>query len=283
MENHIKYYANLILFSIIVLTNASFGQISVDAGLTPSEDRWILRFQTRYMERENRTSLNTNYMKSYSVNGVVAYGIRRDLTLIIRNRHQFQDMKMNEHKSSFNGFGDLTLITKYAFYRINNPDYIFGLAGTIGIDVPVGHELITSETWNLHFGLFSSLKHNFDSFDFNISYSFNGLTKRDDNIRPGNQLSLDLAYTRQIIIGTGSDITFAPVLELKFINTKPDEINDNNLKNNGESLLFLSPGFKITISSIIFESLVLFPVWQEQGNNQMRFNIMGLIGIRYMY
>jgi hypothetical protein len=268
---------------MMVLANVTFGQISVDAGLTPAEDRWIFRLQTRFMERETSFSSNINYMQVYSVNAVVAYGIMRDLTLIVRSIHQFTETMMGENKSSFNGFGDLTFITKYSFYRINKPDYTFGLAGTIGIDVPVGNEPITSETWNLHLGLFSSLRQNFNSFDFNVSYLFNGLNTRGNIIIPGNKLSLDLAYTRQIIIGTGSDITFAPVLELKFINTKTDVINDNNLKNNGESVLFLAPGFKITISSIIFESLVLFPVWQEQEKNKMQFNIMGLIGIRYMY
>ncbi|MHC4154319.1 MAG: hypothetical protein ACYST6_05290, partial [Planctomycetota bacterium] len=34
-------------------TNAGAAGISVDAGLTPPEDRWIIRNQVRYMTRED--------------------------------------------------------------------------------------------------------------------------------------------------------------------------------------------------------------------------------------
>ncbi|MHC4559338.1 MAG: hypothetical protein ACYS80_18760, partial [Planctomycetota bacterium] len=37
----------------LVLESARAGGISVDAGLTPAEDRWIFRTQLRYMQRKD--------------------------------------------------------------------------------------------------------------------------------------------------------------------------------------------------------------------------------------
>lgn len=282
MIKSLQYKLILSILFLIITAGSVSAQISVDAGLTPSLDRWIFRVQSRFMERQSPTSADIN-MKTYSINAVGAYGLKRNLTLIIKSSHNQKDAVMNNNKSSFTGFGDISFLTKYTFYRLNDPDYTFGLAGVAGVDIPVGDQNFSSETWNSRFGLFSSFRTGFNSFDINLAYAYNGISEPSNDIYPGNRLNINLAYTRQILLGSGSDITLAPVVELKYTDKLSDERTDDFLLNNGESLLTVAPGFKVVISSFIIESLIVFPLWQNQQENMMEFDLMGLVGIRYLY
>ncbi len=68
----------------LISEQATAAGISVDAGLTPPEDRWIIRSQFRYMHRKNDPTPMNQKMDTYTFPLVVAYGFRPDLTLMIR-------------------------------------------------------------------------------------------------------------------------------------------------------------------------------------------------------
>ena len=59
-------------------------------------------------------------------------------------------------------------------------------------------------------------------------------------------------------------------------------IDDVDLANSGESIILLSPGFKITRGSFIFESLVQFPIYQDQSGMQTERKTGFLVGFRLM-
>ncbi len=66
--------------NVLISENAASAGISVDAGLTPPEDRWIVRTQFRYMERKNGPAPMNKKMETYAFPVVVAYGLRPDFT-----------------------------------------------------------------------------------------------------------------------------------------------------------------------------------------------------------
>ncbi|MHC4238972.1 MAG: hypothetical protein ACYSUC_04355 [Planctomycetota bacterium] len=61
-------FISLAFFAITAggLTNAGAAGISVDAGLTPPEDRWIIRNQVRYMTREDDPTGMNREMSMYA-------------------------------------------------------------------------------------------------------------------------------------------------------------------------------------------------------------------------
>ena len=83
--------------------------------------------------------------------------------------------------------------------------------------------------------------------------------------------------------GDNANAALAPVLELSYKNYASDISHGSNVPNTGESVFFLSPGMKITLSSLIVEGLLWIPLWQDQNGTQMEREIGFLIGTRFMF
>ncbi len=265
-------------------SNVSAAGISVDAGLTPAEDRWILRTQLRYMQRDDDPTSMSLKMDRYTLNTVLAYGLRRNLTLMLKQPIVYQEMSMAVSTSEDTGLADLTLLAKYGIYRRNTPEYTFGVATTLGLGLPTGADAFTSETWNVKPGLYISWRRGPWASDFNISYAWNGFAdKSSRGINPGDKLSLDLALAHQFSIGEKADVSLAPVLELSYKNISSDRLQGYNVSNTGESVLYLSPGIKFTKSSFILEALAQIPVRQEQEGFQLKRSISIIVGTRFMF
>jgi hypothetical protein len=264
--------------------NARAGGISVDAGLTPAEDRWIFRTQVRRMRRKNDPTSMDREMRTYAFPTVLAYGLRPDLTLMVRQtvKHQRMSMRGSEDKNS--GLDDLFVLGKYKLYRHNTRDYTFGIAGTLGLEFPTGDEPFTSETWDVQPGLYTSWRSGPSAMDFNIAYSWNGFADRGSGgLNPGNELALDWALAYQFSIGEKSNMSLTPVLEVSYINIQSDELSGHDAPNTGESVVYVSPGAKLTLSSFILEALLQFPVWQDQDGSQLERDTALLVGVRYMF
>ncbi|MHC4541099.1 MAG: transporter [Planctomycetota bacterium] len=258
--------------------------ISVDAGLTPAEDRWIFRTQFRYMSRESDPTGMDREMEMYAVPIVLAYGYRPDLTLMVRQRLQHRNMSMAGNISRDSGLDDLFILGKYRLYRRNTREYTFGIAPTIGLELPTGDDDFTSDTWDVQPGLFTSWRRGPWASDFNISYKWNGFSDDDDaGIDPGDELSIDLAVARQFSIAGRADTSVTPVLELSYKHLSSDRRSGDDLANTGESLFFLSPGVKYTKSSLILEALLQVPTWQDQKGVQLEQGVRLIIGARVMF
>ena len=113
------------------------GGITADVGLTPPQDRWILRTQLRYMERGDDPTPMDREMKMYAVPVVLAYGLRPNVTVIARQIAFHRDVDAPAGRDA-TGFGDFALISKWRALRINKPDYIIGIAPTLGVELPTG-------------------------------------------------------------------------------------------------------------------------------------------------
>lgn len=267
-----------------VPASANAAGISIDAGLTPAEDRWILRTQVRYMRRKEDPTPMDRKMSTYAFPTVLAYGLRPDLTLMLRQTVKEQKTVIAGSSSRNTGLEDLFILGKYKLYRRNTPDYTFGIATTLGLELPTGADSFTSETWDLQPGLYTSWRSGPWATDFNITYTWNGFADRGvGGINPGNELSLDWALAYQFIFGEKARVSLAPVLELSYKNILSDRLHGRDLPNTGESVFYLSPGIKFTVSSFILEALMQIPVWQDQEGSQLKQGTRIIVGTRFMF
>lgn len=270
--------------TLLFIEHAVAAGISVDAGLTPPEDRWIIRTQFRYMERKDDPTAMNRRMETYAFPFVVAYGFRPDLTLLVRQPVKHRDMDMAGSVSRDTGFDDLFVLAKYKLYRKNTRDYTIGIASTLGLELPTGDDDFGSETWDLEPGLFASWRGGPWQSDFSVAYKWNGFAdKGKSGLDPGNELSIDLAFAHQFTLTENADTSLTPVLELNYKQLSKDSLSGHNVSNTGESLFFVSPGLKFTKSSFILEALVQFPVWQDQEGSQLEQETRFIVGTRLMF
>jgi hypothetical protein len=276
--------AAAITFNGAAAGSAIGGGISIDAGLTPPKDRWIVRTQMRLMQRNDDPTQMQREMKSYMFPVVVAYGVRSDLAVMIRQVYMYREMMMSGTESSNSGFGDLFVLAKYKAFRINQPSYTLGVAPTIGLEMPTGNREFTSNSWDLQMGVFGSGRCGSLAMDINLTYSWLGMTRTDDSDNdPGDEYSFEYAVAYQVGVGEDANLAIAPVLESSYKVTASDKGAGQKIANTGESIFLLSPGVKITQSSFIAEGLIQFPVWQSQNGIQTRRDTGLIVGVRVMF
>lgn len=264
--------------------SADAAGISIDAGLTPAEDRWILRTQGMYMQRKSDPTLMDRKMSDYVFRTVLAYGLRPDLTVMVRQTAQYRKMSMAGSITRDAGLGDLFIMAKYGIFRRNTRNSTFGIASTLGLELPTGADAFTSQTWDIKPGLYTSWRSGPWATDFSAAYKWNGFADRGKGgVNPGNELSLDWALAYQISIADRADISLTPVLELSYINILPDQLHGHDVTSTGESVLYLSPGLKYTKSSFILEALLQIPIRQSQRGTQLERGPRLLLGSRWMF
>ncbi len=289
MPHSLRPVSILVVFAIVVsavmapTNEASAAGISIDAGLTPAEGRWILRSQVRYMKRDNHPAEPRQEMRALMFPVVVAYGLRSDLMIMIRQTIRETRMQMAGQSTSNTGLTDLFVLGKYRLYRVNTPGYTLGVAPTVGIEIPSGQEGFSSDTWDLRLGCFVSGRVGTWGLDVNGAWLWNGMAgSGSSDIDPGDELTLEIALANQISLASDASVTLGPVIESSYLRVSSDSRDGRTVDNTGESVLLLSPGLKLTWSSLIVEGLVLLPVWQDQEGLQTERKPGFLIGFRLM-
>jgi len=281
-KRRMQFLSFLLVFCATFAISYSNG-ISVDAGLTPAEDRWIFRTQLRYMSLGNMARIHQE-MEMYMIPVVLAYGLKSNLTLLVRQPVLRREMSMMGASNVESGFGDLFVMGKFKLYRRNTANYTLGVAATIGIEAPTGSSAFSSRTWDLQPGLYFSWRRGALGSDVSVAYTWNGFAGEGRNgVYPGNELAFDWAASYQFGLGESSRISIAPVLEVSYRDISSDQLNGENFENTGESFLYISPGIKFTRSSFILEALVQIPVAQNRNGIQIERNATWLFGLRYMF
>jgi hypothetical protein len=275
----------LVLIGMISFSSTAMAQgISVDAGMTPGEDRWMFRTMVHQMNRGNDPGPMGQSMRSYKHNNVLAYGFRRNLTLIFKMPVLYRQMTMAGTTMDQSGRSDSTVAVKYSIYRRNTMAYTLAIASTLGVKLPSGVEPVYSETLDLQPGLYLSMRFDRWASDLALEYSWNGLVvNRADKINPGNELAANWALAYRYSLGDSGNIAYAPVLEFTYKNIAANSLSGDALADSGESVLYLSPGIKLTVSSLVLEALLQVPVWQQQTGMQLERGNAVLAGIRYMF
>ncbi|MCB9719731.1 MAG: transporter [Candidatus Omnitrophica bacterium] len=236
------------------------------------------------MKRKDDPTSKSRETDQYILNNVLAYGLRRDFTVIIKQPAVFRKMSLEGVTDNDAGLADLSLITKYRLYRHNTPEYTLGVASTVGLEIPTGTDEFSSKTWDLIPGVFTSWRKGRWSSDLSIAYAWNGFSDEGVGGRdPGDELSVDWALAYQFSVGHRADTSLFPVIELSYKNIDADELNGDAVTNTGESVLYVSPGIKFAKSSFVVEALVQIPVWQEQDGLQLERGVGSILGIRYLF
>lgn len=259
----------VMLFSAI---NGYAGGISVDAGLTPGQDRWILRMQYRYMEEYNPNMTMQNQMFPL----MVAYGVTSNFTLMARIMYVQRTIEMNDNQN-LNGLNDPGILLKFKVYRKNTADYVLGIAPFMATNFPVGNSDVSRQIWNPEIGLSVSYRPRFWSLDFTALYRIGDLTEKEES-QVSNFISLNTAISTMIPINK-SDVAISPVLEL----TYNREINSGLEADMKKEVLFISPGFMFIKSSFVLELLYQYPVYQQDQVQVMSSEPRFIAGIRYMF
>lgn len=275
--------AFLIVITFFCPTNASATGISIDAGLTPALNRLIFRSQLRFMERNNDPTSSQREINMYMFPVIVAYGLSPDVTVMIRQALISREMSMMGQSLTNSGLGDLLILSKYKLTRINTVDYTIGIAPTLGLEIPTGKDDFTSNSFDLLFGSFFSGRLRHWSMDLNVTYVWNGMLRTSNAENdPGDEFSVETAFAYQFSVGSNANTTIAPVLESSYQRISSVSNGGNTVANTGESVFLLSPGIKLTWSSFIIESLIQFPLWQDQNGLQTERAKSFLIGFRLM-
>jgi hypothetical protein len=275
----------LILLAIVILITGSVSAtgISIDAGLTPADNRWILRSQYRFMQRDNYPESDAREMRTNMIMVVAAYGIRSDLTIMVLQGLRQNKMTMAGESTSNTGFTDLFILGKYRLARINTPNYTLGIAPSLGLDIPSGNDDFTSNSWDLQMGCLASGRIRSWGIDINTTYLWNGMVTTDGaDHDPGDEFSVETALAYQLGFGSEAILALAPVIEFSYRRIFSDTEDGNTLPNTGERVLLLSPGIKVTWGSFIAESLIQLPIWQDQNGLQTERTPSFLIGFRLM-
>lgn len=281
MKNLILRRTFYCLLLVLLFTGEAISGITANAGLTPALDRWIIRTQVRFMERDGDPNTIPNDMKSYMVPLVIAYGLRPELTLMVRQVFITREMTMMSVNNKESGLGDLLVLIKYRAFRRNNINSTFGIAPLLGVEFPTGKEPFTGNGYNLKTGTFVTWRNGYWISDINMTYTINGFTG-NDNKEQNETFEIITAVSRQFGFGENANSMLAPVLEFTYRNSTEVEIDGLINANSGESIIQISPGLKFTYNSTIIEFLINVPVWQEQNGNQPEWKLTGLFGIRVM-
>lgn len=241
--------------------------ISVDAGLTPAQDRIVLRLQYRNML--NRMGGNEMVMHMMPV--VVVYGLSSDVTVMLRN--VYRAVGTNETMMEMdNRFMDLFLMGKVKLYRLNTRTYTLGVAGFAGTTFPVLNSSV-SKTYSPLVGINASFRPGLWSFDLNNAYEWvNYNTEASQSA--ARQLQVNLAVSRNIILPGIENWILAPVQEFSFV-------RDNPASGESSSFGFISPGFQFVSPHVKFEALYQIPV--NSSKTALDFGRRLILGLRFMF
>jgi hypothetical protein len=265
----------IITTSMLILFTSFYvqaGGISVDAGLTPGQDRWILRTQYRFMKMQNSNMTAQNHIFPL----IVAYGVTSNFTLIARGMYVNRIIEM-DHEVQKRGFNDPFILLKIKVYRKNTAHYVMGIAPYFASNVPVGSKEISDNTWNPEVGLSMSLRPRFWALDFTSSYTVSDALKKTE-VQESDNLSLNLAFSSIIPI-KNSNTAISPVLEL----TYNKEFNSNVNERTKQEILYLSPGLTFIKSSLMLEALYQIAVLQRTDAQIMKSKSRFVTGLRYMF
>ena len=263
-------YTLLISWLVLLITIIGYaGGISVDAGLTPGQDRWMLRMQYRYANMKNPDMSMQNHM----VPLIVAYGLTPDITLMARLMYVNRIINNNSRQNR-NGWNDPFFLVKYKVYRKNTSAFVLGVAPYVASNVPSGNKAISKRLWNPELGLSASLRPRFWSIDLNVSYLLSDLTNKVEE-NTNDQLNINMAVSSIIPLGSSS-VAISPVFEMTY-NT------DIRYAGSKHEVLFISPGFMYIKSSFILEILYQYPAYQHTGSNGLKSDPRFISGLRYMF
>jgi len=201
-------------------------------------------------------------MHTRAVPFVAAYGFSSRMTIM--GRTIYKNISTSNGMSSGAGLDGLMLMGKFRLLRRNSEFYTLGLSAIVGGEVPFKFGKDNGKTSSIRGGLLGSLRRRPAAIDVNLAFS------RSTTAREGS-INLNNALAWVIPIRSSSQMAFTPVIEF----TRNIEMGKTT-----SGVSWVSPGFKLTISSFILEGLVNFPLSDTAG--MIEYQTGSLLGLRIM-
>jgi hypothetical protein len=197
------------------------------------------------------------------------------------------------------GFGDLSLVGVYRFYRRDVPRATTQFSIIGGAKAPTGSTsqrdrnapALTetaskrvprplqpgSGSWDGIIGIAGF--QNLDRLSFYGSVQ-GKINSEDDDFRFGNNLHYD--FTIDYVTLAERNLFF--VLELNGVQAWKNKDNGRKVRNSGGHTLFLSPGIEyLPLPYLILESSVQIPIVQDLNGRQPEKRVSVLMGLRYLF
>ena len=268
MKNKVLSFALLL---ILLFPTAFFSKaegISVDTGLTPAQDRIIVRLQYRNLLNQ----MNGNDIVVHMMPIVVVYGLSPDITVMMRN--VYRAVGTNESMMEMDSrWMDPFLMGKVKLFRHNDRHYNIGVAGFAGTTFPILKNSI-SKTYNPILGINVSFRPGLWSFDLNNAYEWLNYYIKENN-SSARQLQINLAVSRNLIIQGLGNWVLAPVQEFSFVGNNP-------IDGDSSSFGFISPGVQLVSPHVKFEGLYQIAVNSNKATGVRNVNRL-IIGLRFMF
>ncbi|WP_053185871.1 hypothetical protein [Sunxiuqinia dokdonensis] len=268
MKNKILSFSILTAFLCYFGSQTKAEGISVDAGLTPAQDRIVVRLQYRNMLMQ----MGDNDIVMHMMPVVVAYGLTPDITVMLRNI--YRSVGTNETMMEMdNRWMDPFLMGKVKLYRRNTRAYSLGVAGFAGTTFPVLNSS-SSKTYSPVLGLNASFRPGLWSFDLNNAYEWVNYNT-EENQPAARQLQLNLAVSHNILVPGIENWILSPVQEFSFISDSP-------VTGESSSYGFISPGLQIVSPYVKFEALYQIALNSSQNTGLKNGNRL-ILGLRFLF
>ncbi len=267
--------------ALVLAVQVQASGISVDAGLTPAEDRWIVRMQASRASSKSGSGGAGMRMTTVSFPLVLAYGLRRNVMVMAKQPFMLRTVSKRSGSVRATGFGDTMIAGKYLLWRRNTENGTFGVSPVGGVMAPTGHPDFSPGRWMPRIGLYFSARHGALMADFNGAYAFPIGSGR--GAVPSGKITLDSALSYQLDLRPLSRSAVAPVLEYSYVREEEYDGGGGTMPGTGGSVVWISPGLKWSFPSLIIECLARFPVWTSQWGNRPDYEPGVLGGVRLFF
>ena len=259
----------------VISLGAPAGPINTDVAFTPRKGGGTLRLQ--YVYSEARPSGRLRSLRVQTGAATIAYGVTRDLALIVRAPYHERRRRVWVDDVGIvgrgdRGFGDVTVLAKYRFWqRDTRPGETLRLAAVGGLNIRSGDTAFTSDSYDPVVGAVFTWFRDRHHFAADLLYQFNtgGGERGHDVLRYDVSYSYRLYPERYDLDHTWEIDAVA-------------ELN-GRYGADGSHQVFLSPGLQFIAERFTIEASIQLPVIQHLENGAPDSEYRLVAGVRYRW
>lgn len=194
------------------------------------------------------------------------YGVTADWT--VKAAVPLVDKVNNGNGSS--GIGDISLATKYRFWRIDKPGQQYSTTALFQIKLPTGDDERSPRLGSGSTDFVGGLLHGLESrrWYYNTAVRYRLNTEGGGDLEKGDKTFIDLVGGVRPVLSGYKEPDTVLFLELNWENTERDVLNGADLADTGGWELFISPGIFWTYRVYAVTAGVQIPVANNLIGNQ---------------
>lgn len=205
------------------------------------------------------------------------YGVTADLTVGVEL--PFKDKTVNANGST--GLGDIQLVAKYRFLRIDSPGSQYSTAVLFKAKLPTGDDDRSPRLGSGSADFVGGLLHGLESrrWYYNTAFRYRLNTEGGGNLDKGDKLFLDLVGSIRPLLTGYREADTVVFLELNWERAARDSLAGADVTDSGGWELFLSPGIFWTYRNYAVTSGLQIPIAENlngaQPTSEYRFRLTG--------